>query len=454
MRSSQQLSLLVVLAVVAASTAQMSVAQDPKPSSAATVAEARKVLDLSTFPLLPDAKASGARRLAELNYSAKCDPKSAFEFQKKTLESMGFQELPGTYLSDMSCSGAFGKDHFTVAVSVSPGYDANSAGKVQVQLNNLGNVELNKLPVPPDAKPLYAFPASVAYVTEKSVKETSETLRSMLLAEGWEPYGDAGESLYFKKNAVKISAWPSVAPAQGNKTVIQYGSTLMSVDLPAPSKALRVAYADTTKAISIDVDMKAQELFDFYRESLGKSGWKATTKAPFKDGFQEMALFRNDAKDIITMTMHNVSGKLRANVDHQTEAEFNERIKRAEAADAKRKADSTERRKMIAKKEAAKKEIVSITVPSQATDLKSTKDRLEFKLPSGTAKAAVEALRDELVQSGWKANASALQAVAGSVLLTKKPSGTVSLTYVDTGVSDAEVTISTFSGIIEQRPAK
>src|SRR5215208_6524589 len=103
------------------------------------------------------------------------------------------------------------------------------------------NGDTSKLPVPADAKLLYAFPTTRAYVTEKSVKETSDALRTLLTAQGWEPYGTAGDSLYFKRNAVKLSAWPSVAPAQGGKTVIQLATELMSVDLPAPPALLDAA---------------------------------------------------------------------------------------------------------------------------------------------------------------------------------------------------------------------
>src|SRR5262249_11226177 len=149
----------------------------------------------------------------------------------------------------------FGKAGFTVSVSTSPAFGPDSAGLVEVRLHNHGNVDTSKLPVPPDAKPLYAFPTGTAYVTEKSVKDTSKALRALLTAKGWEPYGAAGDSLYFKKNAVRLSAWPSTAPAQGGKTVIQFGTTLMSVDLPAPPKLIDAAYADTTKALSLDVDM-------------------------------------------------------------------------------------------------------------------------------------------------------------------------------------------------------
>ena len=154
----------------------------PRP---ATVAEATKVLDLETFPLMPGAKTGGPRRLARLDYSAKGDPRGAYAFQKKALEERGWKELPGGTLSDMACFGVFGKDAFTVSVYASPGYGPDSEGMVQIELRQYGNVDLGKLPVPPEAKLLYSFPSTVSYVTEKSVKETAETLKKLLTAQGW-----------------------------------------------------------------------------------------------------------------------------------------------------------------------------------------------------------------------------------------------------------------------------
>ena len=118
-------------------------------------------------------------------------------------------------MSDQSCSGAFGKDGFRISVATSPSYEPGAAGSVDIRLTNHGNVDLSKLPVPPGSKPLYSFPAVAAYVSEKPVKETSDAIRTLLTADGWVPYGHAGDSLFFKKNAVKLTAWPSAAPAHG-----------------------------------------------------------------------------------------------------------------------------------------------------------------------------------------------------------------------------------------------
>jgi hypothetical protein len=321
-------------------------------------------------------------------------------------------------------------------------------------LRNHGNVDLSKLPVPPDAKLLYSFPATTAYVTEMPVKETSEALRKLLTAQGWEPYGTAGDSLFFKKNAVRLSAWSVVAPAQGGKTVIQLSSELLSADLPAPPALLDASYADTTKALSLDVDMTPEALAAFYREALGKAGWKPTTAKPVNVDFRQMWIFRNESKDIATLMMHKVDGKLRANLEHQTGAELAESMKRAEAEEAKRKAESARYAKLAA--EAARKRLVTVAIalPAGAKDVERTRDRLEFKLAPGKARAAVQRIQADLLKIGWKQEAASLQSMAGTAMLGKKGGGSLTIVFVDTGLQDAEVTISTIGAEFEEPKAK
>ena len=49
----------------------------------ATVEQAAKVLDLSTFPLMDGAKSTESRHVANLSYVAPGDPKKALEFNRK-----------------------------------------------------------------------------------------------------------------------------------------------------------------------------------------------------------------------------------------------------------------------------------------------------------------------------------------------------------------------------------
>jgi len=432
------------LAILAAPVAALP-AQEVTP---ATVAEAARVLDLETFPLMKGGVSRGPRRLANLSYAARSDVRGAYDFQKKTLEGLGWKEQPGSSLTDQSCSGAFAKNGFTVSVSVSPAFGPDSEGLVEIYLTNHGNIGAAKLPVPPGAKLLYSFPATTAYVTAEPAKETGEAMARLLMAQGWEPYGDAGDSRFFKKNAVQLSVFSSVAPGQGGKTVIQLATTLMSADLPAPPAITRAQYADTTKALNLDTKIKPDAVVAFYKDALGKNGWKATTDHPIKEQFKEILHFTNPAKDLITLETHTTEGITRANIEHRTAAEVARAIELAQAAEAKRKAKvEQDRLKMEAARPA--KITVAITVPTNATNVVRTKDNLTFKVPAGKATAAVGTIGNALKKAGWKEDTAALEPQAGAVVLSKKPGVSVAIHYIDIGVGAAEITITTFGAEIQ-----
>jgi hypothetical protein len=60
----------------------------------ATVEQAARVLDLSTFPLMDGARSAESRHVANLSYVASGDPKKALEFQRKAFVAQGWKELP------------------------------------------------------------------------------------------------------------------------------------------------------------------------------------------------------------------------------------------------------------------------------------------------------------------------------------------------------------------------
>src|SRR5262249_36054260 len=149
--------------------------------------------------------------------------------------------------------------------------DPKKAGWATVMLVNYGNVPTEKLPVPPGVKPFYPTPTGASYITEAPVAETAEACRKLLVDKGWETYGTASSDpespmLYFKRNAVRLLAWVSKAPAEGNKTVIRYSTELLSADLPIPPDAPDPRYDDYQKSISFDwPDEKGEPVVKFYQ---------------------------------------------------------------------------------------------------------------------------------------------------------------------------------------------
>jgi hypothetical protein len=284
-------------------------------------------------------------------------------------------------------------------------------------------------------------------VADGARNETAKACRDLLIARGWQPYGTAGDSLVFKQNAVRLNAMISTAPAQGGKTSIQYSGGLLSADLPAPTDPVRAHYADTTKALDFDVKSTPKALVDFYRDALGRAGWKPTTEQTIKDREYEMLIFRNPERDMLTLKFFPFENVLRGTLEHLSAAESDELDQRADAEIARRK----EAERAMAKKAKAKP-TVSIALPADARDVKEVNGNLEFTVPAGRAKPIVEVLRTALRQSGWKEDVATLEQVAGVVSLSKKGSGDLTINYTDTGLTPAEISITAIGVIAE--PAK
>jgi hypothetical protein len=409
----------------------------------ATVDEAAKNLDLRSFPLEPGAKDPGGRRLASLYYESKGSVKKVYDNQRKLLVERGWKEQPNSYISDESASGTFAKNGFVTSMSVSASGGPEN-GTVQIMIQQHGNVNMAKLPIPQGAKTTYTGPTTAMFVTDDDREKTAQFCRERLVAQGWLPYGTAGDSLIFKQNAVELNTMISSAPAQGGKTMIQYSAQLMSVDLPPPPDPVRAHYADSTKDLEFDVKSEPEALVAYYMKELGKAGWKPTTEQPILDGTHHMIIFRNSTHDMMTLEFNAVDNLLRGTLKHLSAAEVEEMDRRAKAASARAKANARRRGEPTAKP------VVKLSLPADAKEIHQDGGDLKFVVAAGKAKSTVESLRNSLREAGWEVEASSLEKIAGVVSLAKKGSGSVTINYTDTGVKPAEVSITGFGVVVEQ----
>jgi hypothetical protein len=408
----------------------------------ATVEQAAKVLDLSTFPLMDGAKPPESRQVASLSYLATGDVKTGFEFNRKALLAQGLKELPNSSVTDQAASAMFGRDGFLVSLSVSPSSDA---GNLYVSLQNHGNVKPGKLPVPLGAKPVYVGDPTAMYSTDAAVPATSDACRNLLLAQGWVPYGGAGDSATFKQNAVLVTATVSSAPAQGGKTMIQYTTQQMSADIPAPPNVEDLRYADEPPELTFETVENQNAVVDFYRKTLATAGWKSTMDHMVDVDEKPTMIFRNPAKDMLTLSLPSASGgKLYVSVLFQSAAEIAELDRKmkemapkiraaAEAKAAKEAAEAAERNKVPK---------VAVALPADAKDVKETKDEIKFTVGHGKAKAAVESLRAQFREAGWKEDVASLEDMAGAVSFSKEDGQSVTINYTDTGFMPTELSIS------------
>src|SRR5438093_7713458 len=311
-------ALICVFACGAKNRAGDDTTSDDAIKTPATVEQAAKVLDLSTFPLPDGAKPLESPQVAVLFYQATGDVKKAFEFNRKAFLEKGWKELPNSSVTDESASGMFSRNGFIVFVSVTPTGDGN----VSVRLQNQGNVKPGKLPVPPGAKPVYVGDSTAMYETAAAVAATADAIRSLFVAQGWVPYGTAGDSDHFKQNAILATATVSPAPARGGKTMIQYSNQLISSDIPAPPNVEDLRYVDEPPELTF-ATANQEAIVDFYRKTLAATGWKSTLDHMVDVDEKPNMIFSNPAKDMLTLAATGaLRGKLLFSVRFQSAAEI------------------------------------------------------------------------------------------------------------------------------------
>ena len=198
----------------------------------ATVEEARRVLDLTAFPLPEGADTGGQRAIAHVRYQLSgTDVKSAFDFVRKEFTERGWKEAGESHSSADSASATFSGQGFHA--SVFAGKDSSKPGSLYVTITNEGNLNLKKLPVPPDAKVQpSSSPASLSYLTDKSPEETMAAVEKLLVDQGWTPYGQEVGMKKYKHSAIELMV--SVGRGPGDKTMLSFHQTQMSAELPAP----------------------------------------------------------------------------------------------------------------------------------------------------------------------------------------------------------------------------
>ena len=402
--------------------------------------DARQKLDLTTFPVMEGASDTRQRTLSNLSYQVASDVKSAYDFQKKNLTSRQWTELPGSTVTDQYGSGSFSRAGFYASVMTSP---SSAAGKVDVMVILHGNVDLSKLPVPSGATKVYVGPITAMYTVETSPGDTAAACEKLLLAEGWEPYGTLADARHYRKNAMLLKVSSSAAPAQGGKTMISFLTELMCAEIPMMPGAEEFRYADITGRFDFDTTESEEAVTAYYRKALTALGWEATMDKTIEIDGKDMVIFRNPAKDMVTLEMKVVSGKTRTSLLHQSAAQVEE-------LDRQVKAQGERIKKQLAEEKNRPTPKVILSLPAGARDAQANKSTLKFTTANGQAKAAVEAMARQLTGTGWKQDTATLEPLAGMVSLSLESARqSLNISYTDTGFTPVEVQVTLIGADIE-----
>lgn len=416
------------------------------PATPATSAEMAKLLDLRKLgadlekqkPLgTPEENARTRHSIVSVSCNLGGNPPEVYKLIQKSLTEKKWKELPGGYSSDQGASGTFEHGDFSLSVSA---FGAGKPGETNVSILNLGNVNANKLPAPEGAKSLYSTPISCAFLSEGTVEAEAEAAKERFTKLGWEPYGTAGDVMYFRKNAIKLMVRVSSAPAQGGKTVVDYSALALAVEFPLFPEAIpnTVQYSDNPAQIGFDAEKSQAEVGAYYRETLEKQGWKATTENFVEIDRKNMIIFRNEAKDLMELEVITVDDKTRAMVRFQT-AEEVEAIDKAVKEEIERR--NAEKNKPLPKQ--------GIKVPEGASEVEASAKRIEFQIEAGTAQEVVKGLKQQLLDAGWKQEDEMLEKLFGQVTLSKEKTA-VEISYTETGVLPSEIKVTARGVELEQ----
>lgn len=256
-------------------------AADPPPAS---LSEVVKVIDLKTLPLLKEADKPQESAATVIRYLAPSKVAPAFDFYETTLGKLGWKvstEPGGKLVTDDYGQGMFQKQGYQLSLSIFP--DSSKPGSVSVTLMNMGNLDTRKLPAPPNSKLLYGGLGSTIHVTPAKVADVAAFVSRELRTRGWRQYvppftaladnPDQVQLTFFQKG-FNLSAFVAVAPAQGGQTTVQYGTTLLVHELPAPADAEKLEFDTNRPYLACKTDLKPAELAEFYKNALAELGWK------------------------------------------------------------------------------------------------------------------------------------------------------------------------------------
>lgn len=403
---------------------------EPELGHPATVQEATRLLDLSTLERLPSKP--GRSTMATLTYRASGDVKTAYEFHRTKLNALKWKEVEGAQVTEQYASATFTRAGFHVSLTVMP---ASDAGQVDIMLTNHGNVNWSALPLPQGLKPTYVGPLTAMYTVEGAVPDIQQLTHKLLKDAGWVSYGNAADTFYFKKNAILLHVNVASAPAQGGKTMIRLGSEQLSSDLPAPANASDLRFTEPSSELTFQSPDSKDVVEKFYRAALESVGWKATLDKAIDISGKDVVIFRNPEKAMITVNLTaKGGGGTGVKVEYLSPGQFEEmdRHEREQIEKAKKKHQEEQN---------APKPKVSLKLPTSANAKSSQPDRMTITLPAGSAKSTILALRTQLSTEGWTEELAVLEGLGGAVSF-KKGALMMNLTYTDSGLSDAEITVA------------
>lgn len=282
-----------------------------KVSLAGTVSEARKVLDLTKIPLATGADVLVKQSIGKLAYTIPGDVRvEAFAFHREQLLNDGWTQDK----NQSNTAGTFRKDGYAVTLSTA----TYQAGHVTVKMENHGNVDLAKLPMPSGSTSLVLTPDSARFIAMTAPAAAKKALEKSMSAKGWQLYGAEKDVLYFKQNAIRLAAHIHSHGQLSGRALIDIKPELLAHDLPASPDATELKYNDVDGTLVFTTKSKPDAVAQFYTKALTKKGWKAGAKTLAKAASGQTMKFESLDQGSLTLLVSTTGAATHVELQHES----------------------------------------------------------------------------------------------------------------------------------------
>lgn len=260
--------------------AETAVGTGNQAAAPASLQEAAAIIDFRTFPTL-ERKEVFHQTAARIGYSlAKPDLPKDVQFYRSKLSDAGWKLEPEKvdpekHFGTFRCS----KQGYFVDVTVCK--DPND-GKMQVFLENQGNIDARTLPRPAGAEVTQSQPNVTIFQTDAKVAAVAEFVRGELKKLGWReavfPGGEVGEEqddyrcVMFIQRGMHFNA---LINAKDGKSEVMYSVSMLKVGLPImPDAKGRIEHMEEPFLhLAYATPSKPEQVLEFYRREMPALGW-------------------------------------------------------------------------------------------------------------------------------------------------------------------------------------
>jgi hypothetical protein len=243
--------------------------------------EAAAIIDFRTFPTLERDKLLHQSAI-KIGYSlAKPDLSKDMQFYRGKMTDAGWK-IEYEKIDPKLAFGTFRSSKQGFVVDMTICQDPNTK-KMQVFLENQGNIDARTIPRPPRAEVTQLQSNVTIFLTELKPAEVARFVRTELKPLGWRetviPNMPTDEEqadeafVNFVQRGLHINTLINV---KGGKTEVMYSVGMLRVGLPVmPDVKVRIEHSEEpTLHLGYVTPSKPDAVLDFYRKELPALGWK------------------------------------------------------------------------------------------------------------------------------------------------------------------------------------